>query len=60
MQAAFDQEKEGLLALPPNAFATAEVKAVSAAKTPYVRFDLNDYSVPHTYVQRALEMGSGL
>ena len=30
------------------------VKAVSAGKTPYVRFDLNDYSVPHTYVQRTL------
>jgi transposase len=29
VQAAFDQEKESLLALPPNAFATAEVKAVS-------------------------------
>lgn len=54
VKAAFDQEKEGLLALPPNAFATDEVKAVSAGKTPYVRFDLNDYSVPYAYVQRAL------
>ena len=54
VKAAFDQEKEGLLALPLNAFATDEVKAVSAAKTPYIRFDLNDYSVPHAYVQRAL------
>ena len=54
VKAAFDQEKACLLALPPNAFATDEVKAVSAGKTPYVRFDLNDYSVPHAYVQRAL------
>ena len=54
VKAAFDQEKEGLLALPLNAFATDEVKAVSAGKTPYIRFDLNDYSVPHAYVQRAL------
>ena len=54
VKAAFDQEKEGLLALPSNAFATDEVKAVSAGKTPYVRFDLNDYSVPHAYVQRTL------
>jgi transposase len=54
VKAAFDQEKEGLLALPPTAFATDEVKAVSAGKTPYVRFDLNDYSVHHAYVQRAL------
>ena len=54
VKAAFEQEKASLLALPPNAFATDEVKAVSAAKTPYIRFDLNDYSVPHAYVQRAL------
>lgn len=54
VKAAFEQEKASLLALPPNAFVTAEVKTVSVAKTPYVRFDLNDYSVPHAYVQRAL------
>ena len=28
--------------------------AVSVGKTPYVRFDLNDYSVPHTHVRRVL------
>jgi hypothetical protein len=27
---------------------------VSAHKTPYVRFDLNDYSIPHTHVRRTL------
>jgi hypothetical protein len=27
---------------------------VSVGKTPYVRFDLNDYSVPHTHVRRIL------
>jgi len=27
---------------------------VRVGKTPYVRFDLNDYSVPHTHVQRTL------
>ena len=26
----------------------------SVGKTPYVRFDLNDYSVPHTHVRRML------
>jgi hypothetical protein len=31
-------------------FPTDEIKAVSAGKTPYVRFDLNDYSIPHTCV----------
>jgi hypothetical protein len=28
--------------------------AVTAGKTPYVRFDLNDYSIPHTHVRRPL------
>jgi hypothetical protein len=27
---------------------------VQVAKTPYVRFDLNDYSIPHTHVRRAV------
>ncbi len=27
---------------------------MSVGKTPYVRFDLNDYSVPHTHVRRVL------
>ena len=27
---------------------------VQVGKTPYVRFDLNDYSVPHTHVRRTL------
>ena len=54
VKAAFAAERERLLGLPPNAFPADEVKAVSVGKTPYVRFDLNDYSVPHAYVQRAL------
>jgi hypothetical protein len=33
---------------------------VSAAKTPYVRFDLNDYSIPHTHVQRSLTVSADL
>jgi hypothetical protein len=31
-----------------------EQVAVSVGKTPYVRFDLNEYTVPHTYVRRML------
>jgi hypothetical protein len=27
---------------------------VTAGETPYVRFDLNDYSIPHTHVRRQL------
>jgi hypothetical protein len=43
-----------LLPLPANPFPTDEQRAVKAGKTPYVRFDLNDYSIPHTHVQRLL------
>ena len=50
VSAAFAQEQGRLLALPGDDFPTDEVKAVSAGKTPYVRFDLNDYSIPHTAV----------
>lgn len=51
---AFLQERAHLLALPATPFPTDELKAVSAGKTPYVRFDLNDYSIPHTHVRRTL------
>ena len=55
---AFAQERASLLALPPNAFPTEEVRAVTAGKTPYVRFDLNDYSIPHTCVARTLTVAA--
>jgi len=41
-------------ALPDNPAALLEQVAVSVGKTPYVRFDLNDYSVPHDHVRRVL------
>lgn len=51
---AFDEERPKLLPLPANPFATDERREVSAGKTPYVRFDGNDYSVPHALVRRVL------
>jgi transposase len=51
---ALTQEQPRLLALPENPFPTEERVAVKAGKTPYVRFDLNDYSIPHTHVRRLL------
>ena len=51
---AFKQEQPLLLALPQNPFPCDERETVSVGKTPYVRFDRNDYSVPHTHVQRTL------
>jgi len=51
---AFEAERCSLLALPASEFALGERLAVSVGKTPYVRFDLNDYTVPHTHVRRTL------
>jgi transposase len=50
----FEAEKKQLLALPELPFPTEERVEVQVRKTPYVRFDLNDYSVPHTHVRRTL------
>ena len=51
---AFIAEAPYLLKLPDNAYPLIERVAVKVGKTPYVRFDLNDYSVPHTKVRRVL------
>lgn len=54
VRAVFEEEKPRLLALPENPFPTEECIEVSVGKTPYARFDLNDYTVPHTHVRRTL------
>ena len=51
---AFEAEGAKLLALPQHTFVLGERVAVTVDKTPYIRFDLNDYSVPHTHVRRTL------
>ena len=51
---AFAQEQPRLLTLPANPFVVEERLVVAVGKTPYVRFDLNDYSVPHTQVRKSL------
>jgi transposase len=51
---AFAQERQALLSLPVNEFPTDERLPVAIGKTPYARFDGNDYSVPHTCVRRTL------
>lgn len=50
----FAQEASRLLPLPDNPYPVAVAVPVTAGKTPYVRFDLNDYSIPHTHVCRRL------
>jgi transposase len=57
---AFEQEQPHLLGLPDNPFETDERVVASVGKTPYVRFDLNDYSVPHTQVRRSVTVMASL
>ena len=56
VQAVFAQEKPLLLPLPDNPFPTEERVEGIAHKTPYLRFDLNDYTIPHTHLGRPLEI----
>ena len=60
VKAAFLQEQPSLLTLPDNPFDTRERVEVIARKTPYIRFDLNDYSVPHQHVQKPLTVTADL
>jgi len=50
----FEEERGKLLPLPEGSFPTDEVLEASVGKHPYVRFDGNDYSVPHDRVDRTL------
>lgn len=49
-------EQPRLLPLPAHPFETDVMRTVSSAKTPYVRFDRNSYSIPHTHVRRPLTL----
>ncbi len=49
---AFSDEQGRLLPLPNDPFPAVERVEVEVGKTPYARFDLNDYSVPHDRVVR--------
>lgn len=53
---ALNAERARLLPLPEHAFPTDVVRAVASGKTPYVRFDGNDYSIPHTLVKKPLTL----
>jgi transposase len=58
VRTAFEQEKTKLITLPDNPYPTDECEEVKIGKTPYARFDLNDYSIPHTYVRRTLTVSA--
>jgi transposase len=56
----FTEEQPRLLGLPDNPFPADERNEVRAGKTPYVRFDRNDYSIPHTHVRKTLVVSASL
>jgi transposase len=51
---AFTEEQAKLITLLPTPYPTQERCEVRIGKTPYARFDRNDYSVPHTHVRTTL------
>jgi transposase len=53
---ALAEERERLLPMPEHPFCCDLVRPVASGKTPYVRFDLNDYSIPHTLVRKPLTL----
>jgi len=56
----FEKEKKSLIALPDNPHPCDEIETVSIPKTPYARFDLNDYSVPHDQCRKSLTIHATL
>ena len=50
------QEQPRLLPLPAHPFSTDVLRVVASGKTPYVRFDRNDYSIPHARRRQPLTL----
>jgi transposase len=51
---ALDEERPRLLPLPAHPFDCDAVHTLRSGKTPYLRFDGNDYSIPHSKVRKPL------
>jgi transposase len=60
VRAVYAEEQAHLIALAENPFPVDEHLLVSVRKQPYVRFDLNDYSIPHTHVGKTLSVVASL
>ena len=58
VRAALDEERPRLLPLPAHRFECDVVRGVASGKTPYVRFDQNDYSIPHDRIRKPLTVVS--
>jgi hypothetical protein len=50
------EERGRLLSLPASRFECDHVRPVSSGKQPYVRFDRNDYSIPHDRIRQPLTL----
>jgi transposase len=55
---AFAEEQPRLLKPPLHAFSTDRIETVRSHKTIYVRFDLNDYSIPPEAVRKPLTLAA--
>ena len=53
---ALAEERGRLLPLPQHPFECDLMKPVTSGKQPYVRFDLNDYSIPHDRVRKPVTL----
>jgi transposase len=53
---AFAEERLRLLPLPTHPLSCDFVRPVASGKSPYLRFDGNDYSIPHTLVRKPLTL----
>jgi len=60
VRAVFAQEQPRLIACPDNPFPVDETERVHVGKTPYVRFDMNDYSLPYNQVRKTLTVHATL
>lgn len=54
----FAEEQPRLLPLPENPISTELLQPVRSGKRPYVRFDKNDYSIPHTLTRQSLTLAA--
>jgi hypothetical protein len=53
---ALEEERPRLLPLPAHPFECQRVEAKTSGKTPYLRFDRNDYSIPPELVRKPLTL----
>ena len=53
---ALEEERPRLLPLPEHPFECTHIEAKSSGKTPYLRFDRNDYSIPPDFVRKPLTL----